>query len=74
MKRAWRVRRTVQQLPDGQHRWDRAYQLLLRWERDADIERMAHHATLGCPMQEVRDESSAVCTSVDAAAGAIPVD
>ena len=31
MKRQWRIRRATQPHPDGQHRWDRAYQDLLRW-------------------------------------------
>lgn len=29
--RQWRLRRHVQPRPDGQQRWDRAYQQLLRW-------------------------------------------
>ena len=31
MKRQWRVRRQTCALPDGQRRWDRAYQTLLAW-------------------------------------------
>jgi hypothetical protein len=31
MKRQWRTRRQVTPYPDGQRRWDRAYQLLLEW-------------------------------------------
>ena len=31
VKHAWRVRRELQGSPDGQRRWDRAYQLLLEW-------------------------------------------
>jgi hypothetical protein len=30
MQRTWRVRRTAQPRADGQQRWDRAYQLLIR--------------------------------------------
>jgi hypothetical protein len=36
MNHQWRVRRQTISSPDGQQRWDRAYQLLLRWtERPA---------------------------------------
>jgi uncharacterized protein (UPF0548 family) len=31
MKRQWRVRRQTCALPEGQRRWDRAYQTLLAW-------------------------------------------
>jgi hypothetical protein len=31
MYHQWRVRRQTISSPDGQQRWDRAYQLLLRW-------------------------------------------
>src|SRR6266508_575100 len=29
--RTWHIRRDVAGCPDGQRRWDRAYQLLLHW-------------------------------------------
>ena len=31
MKHDWRVTRRLEPHPDGQRRWDRAYQLLLEW-------------------------------------------
>jgi len=31
MKRQWQARRVTQPHPDGQRRWDQAYQQLLRW-------------------------------------------
>ena len=31
MKRQWRTRRILLAAPDGQQRWDRAYQYLLTW-------------------------------------------
>jgi SLT domain-containing protein len=34
MNRIWQVRRETVTHPDGQRRWDRAYQLLLRWAAD----------------------------------------
>jgi hypothetical protein len=32
---SWRIRRELVVHPDGQHRWDRAYQLLLAWTTPA---------------------------------------
>jgi hypothetical protein len=48
MKRGWRVRRAVVEHPDGQRRWDQAYQLLLRWTMAAT------------PSQEEGDDASRV--------------
>jgi hypothetical protein len=31
MKRSWRLRRQTSSSPDGQRRWNQAYQLLLEW-------------------------------------------
>jgi hypothetical protein len=31
MKRSWRLRRQTSASPDGQRRWNHAYQLLLEW-------------------------------------------
>jgi hypothetical protein len=31
MNRTWQIHRDTVAQPDGQRRWDRAYQLLLRW-------------------------------------------
>ncbi len=31
MKRAWRVRRSIEERSDALSRWDRAHQLLLEW-------------------------------------------
>ena len=33
--REWRVRRVLQPHPDGQRRWERAYQQLLAWAQEA---------------------------------------
>jgi hypothetical protein len=41
----WRVRRQTTNSPDGQQRWDRAYQLLLRW-----TERTGLPATAEAPL------------------------
>ena len=73
MRRSLTVRRTVQELPNGEHRWDRAYQLLLRWAQDAHIERAARDVAPADLTQEVSDESSGVRTRIDTAAGSDPI-
>lgn len=74
MKRSWTVRRTVQDLPNGEQRWDRAYQILLRWAQDAHIDRAANAVTPADLAQEVSDESSDLRTRIDTAAGSGPID
>ena len=34
--REWQVRRVLQPHPDGQRRWDRAYQQLMAWTQPED--------------------------------------
>jgi hypothetical protein len=63
MKRSWTIRRTVQELPNGEQRWDRAYQLLLRWNQETETTRAVQ--TPVDHRQEGRDESSTVRASVD---------
>lgn len=36
MKRQWRVRRQFVPYPDGEPRWDRAFQYLLQWAVNAE--------------------------------------
>src|ERR687884_633020 len=64
MRHTWQVRRTTSEQPDGQARWDQAYQLLLRW-------------TLAAMPPEVEeggatDASSVLCARVDGAAATRP--
>lgn len=60
MRRTWQVRRDVVEQPDGQARWDRAYQLLLRW------------GTVATPSEGGTDARGILCAGVDgpAATGA----
>jgi len=37
MKRQWQARRATQPHPDGQRRWDQAYQHLLRWALENEV-------------------------------------
>ena len=71
MKRQWRIHR---QVVDGQRRWDRAYQCLLRWGSPVWPEQPAEVVTGLQPMQEVSDESRRVCASVDPTPGTGPDD
>jgi hypothetical protein len=65
MKRQWRTRRELVESSDGQRRWDRAYQCLLRWGSQVVLEQPAEAVTGFQPMQEVSNESCRVCASVD---------
>jgi len=38
MNRIWQVHRETVTHPDGQRRWDRAYQLLLRWTAEPTVQ------------------------------------
>jgi len=65
MKRQWAIHRQSVEVVDGQRRWDRAYQCLLRWGSQVRPEQSAEAVTSVQPMQEVSDESRRVCASVD---------
>ena len=63
MDRQWQKRRRLVAQPDGQRRWDRAFQALLQGSAPEP-------GTLkvpGAPIQEVDDESSGVCACLDPA-------
>jgi hypothetical protein len=72
MRRQWTVRRTRQPEPDGQRRWDRAYQELLAWTR-VGCSGEAHDAAVPEPSDpEVKKESSFICPCLDTATSASP--
>ena len=61
MHTGWQVHRTVKTQPDGERRWDYAYQLLLQWamEHEAGIwPAPSHH-------QEDRHGSRSLCPCLD---------
>src|SRR5512142_1700399 len=72
MKHDWRTTRRLQPHPDGQRRWDRAYQLILEWA--------ATGTTPGRPLpdspasstlaQEITDEYRDLCACLDSTPGA----
>jgi hypothetical protein len=68
MNRTWQVQREIVPHPDGQRRWDQAYQLLLRWADDA---RTAQPPT---SIQEDDDADCRVCPGLDQSPTADPHD
>ena len=74
MKRQWSIRRELVETSDGQRRWDRAYQCLLRWGSQPVPEQPAEAVTGAQPTQEVFDESRSVRPSVDPTSSSRPDD
>jgi hypothetical protein len=74
MERQWSIRRELVESSDGQRRWDRAYQCLLRWGSHPVPEQLPEAVTGAQPTQEVFDESGRVRTSVDPTSSARPDD
>jgi hypothetical protein len=60
MKRQWKIQREKKEFPDGQSRWDRAYQLIL--EIACSVEKTQTLMKL-----EVYYASSDLCESIDSA-------
>jgi hypothetical protein len=73
MKHHWKIRRQLKPYPDGQQRWDRAYQYLLRWTTSEPPMQSSVSETPN-PNQEVNDADSNLCSRVDPAPGARPND
>jgi hypothetical protein len=66
MKRQWQIQRRLLATPDGQQRWDRAYQALLRWTEPAILVSMT---TSERGKGEVGHARSGVRAGLHAAAG-----
>jgi hypothetical protein len=60
MKRKWKIQRETKERPDGQNRWDRAYQLI------AEIARPVEETQTQLKL-EVQYASSDLCASIDPA-------
>jgi hypothetical protein len=73
MKRHWQIRRHLKPCLDGQQRWDRAYQYLLRWTTSEPPAESQMSATPNLT-QEAEDAHSHLCPRVDPAPGAGPDD
>jgi hypothetical protein len=70
MKREWKVRREFKAYPDGEQRWDRAYQHLLKWTLTTQPPANVTRRSNSQPLQEVDHAGSSLCASFDTAPGA----
>lgn len=61
MKSKWSVSRSLVARPDGQRRWDYAYQFLVRWAMEQEVTSKPN------PLAKQEDEngSSPICSSFD---------
>jgi hypothetical protein len=67
MKRQWTVHRQFKACPDGEQRWDRAYQYLLKWAMTAQPAVPAKLLSNPATLQEVDHAGSDLRTSIHAA-------
>ncbi len=72
MKHQWRLHRQLEPMPDGQQRWDRAYQQILRWSSTASMPNQS--AASSTQPEGVTYAGSSICSSVDLAADPGPDD
>ena len=68
MHRFWHVTRDLVAVPDGQRRWDRAFQLVMHWAL-AD-----NAAAVPAPDKEASDADRTVCPCFDQSPTADPHD
>ncbi len=70
MKRQWRLRRQTHACPDGQRRWNQAYQLLLEWTISGEPPTPPTAATVS-PLEDADQEANHahcdVCPCLDPA-------
>ncbi len=71
MKRQWRVRRQTCAVPDGQRRWDRAYQTLLAWAASGEDDLSVGDKSPATERQGVHADRR-VCARLDDAPGGGP--
>jgi hypothetical protein len=65
MKRQGQIQRRLRATPDGQQRWDRAYQALLRWTEPTTLMSVATSEQAKAEVQHAR---SGVCPRIHTAA------
>ncbi len=73
-QRQWEIRRQLSEQSDGTGRWDQSYQLLLTWMSKPAPPICSSAIALKEPRQEVNNESSSLCTSVNPKPGQCPND
>jgi hypothetical protein len=66
MKRRWRVRREAVERPDGQGRWDQAYQAILLWSLESHQEEACAPGANG---KEEYHEGGGIRSGLDLQAG-----
>ena len=64
MKREWQVHRSTVEHTDGQRRWDRAYQCLLRWTNET-TSRLNEHSSQLAQWEAKPNESRHLCSGLD---------
>ncbi len=76
MKHQWQLRRSLVAVPDGQQRWDRAYQSLLAWsqlsqrpKQPPEVQHVPEAQDVQVQEQEVAYARSGVCACLDAEPG-----
>jgi hypothetical protein len=70
MKHQWHPRRALVVTPDGQQRWDRAYQSLLTWGQPPALPRPSPADQEARESQEGPHARSGICARLDAESGA----
>ena len=68
MKRHWTKRRQFNPHPNGEQRWDRAYQYLLLWAKEAQPI-LSTNSGNNSRQKEVDHASSRLCTGLDETSG-----
>ena len=68
MHRHWKIHRHLIEAPDALHRWDRAYQLLLRWGAAATPQAGSAASAASTNQQEVCDAAGHLRAGVHATA------
>ena len=66
MEQRWTVQRSMIERPDGQQRWDRAYQCILRWTNEVASE-SGENLSLSIQQKEKKDEGRYLRSCLDAA-------
>jgi hypothetical protein len=70
MNHQWQFHRSLVAAPDGQQRWDRAYQSLLAWSQRSALPLQRPEDQEARESQEVPHARSGVCARLDAEPGA----
>jgi hypothetical protein len=72
MKHQWHPHRSLVVSPDGQQRWDRAYQSVLAWNQPPAQPPQVQDVQEAPDVQEVDHAHSGVCARLDAEPSALP--